>query len=216
MDKKGTLVVISGFSGAGKGTVSRALVEKYGYSLSVSATTRAPREGELDGREYFFKTESDFLKLIDYNGFIEYAQYVEHYYGTPRKFVEDELAAGHVVILEIEVQGAMKIKEQYPDALLLFISAPSVDVLKKRLIGRGTESAEVVEKRMHRAVEEAKDIDVYEYIVCNEEGKLEECMDTIHSIIESKACRVTAQQDFIRSMREGLADYLARSRSETL
>ena len=115
MKDKGTLVVISGFSGAGKGTVSKALVEKFGYSLSVSATTRQPREGEQDGREYYFKSEDDFLRLIDYNGFIEYAQYVDHYYGTPRKFVEDELAAGHVVILEIEVQGAMKIKEQYPD-----------------------------------------------------------------------------------------------------
>ena len=111
MKDKGTLVVISGFSGAGKGTVSKALVEKFGYSLSVSATTRQPREGEQDGREYYFKSEDDFLRLIDYNGFIEYAQYVDHYYGTPRKFVEDELAAGHVVILEIEVQGAMKIKE---------------------------------------------------------------------------------------------------------
>ena len=106
MDKKGMLVVISGFSGVGKGTVSRALVEKYGYSLSVSATTRQPRKGEVDGKDYYFKSEEDFLRLIDYNGFIEYAQYVEHYYGTPRKFVEDELAAGHVVILEIEVQGA--------------------------------------------------------------------------------------------------------------
>ena len=140
MDKKGRLVVISGFSGAGKGTVSRALVDKYGYSLSISATTRDPREGELNGREYFFKTEADFLKLIDYNGFIEYARYVDHYYGTPRQFVESELAAGHVVILEIEVQGAMKVKEQYPDAILLFITAPSVEVLKNRLVGRGTES----------------------------------------------------------------------------
>ena len=110
MKDKGTLVVISGFSGAGKGTVSKALVEKFGYSLSVSATTRQPREGEQDGREYYFKSEDDFLRLIDYNGFIEYAQYVDHYYGTPRKFVEDELAAGHVVILEIEVQGAMRLK----------------------------------------------------------------------------------------------------------
>ena len=123
-DKRGTLVVISGFSGAGKGTVSRALVEKYGYRLSISATTRKPREGEQDGRDYFFKTENEFLSLIDYNGYIEYAQYVGHYYGTPRKFVEDSLAEGQVVILEIEVQGAMKIKEQYPDAILLFITAP--------------------------------------------------------------------------------------------
>ena len=122
------------------------------------------------------------LRLIDYNGFIEYAQYVDHYYGTPRKFVEDELEAGHVVILEIEVQGAMKLKEQYPDAILLFITAPSIEVLKNRLIGRGTETAEVVEKRMRRAAEEAESIEQYEFIVSNEEGKLEDCMNTIHSI----------------------------------
>lgn len=195
MKDKGTLVVISGFSGAGKGTVSKALVEKFGYSLSVSATTRQPREGEQDGREYYFKSEDDFLRLIDYNGFIEYAQYVDHYYGTPRKFVEDELEAGHVVILEIEVQGAMKIKEQYPDAILLFITAPSIEVLKNRLIGRGTETAEVVEKRMRRAAEEAESIEQYEFIVSNEEGKLEDCMNTIHSIIESESCRITKRQD---------------------
>ncbi|MBQ9157118.1 MAG: guanylate kinase [Eubacterium sp.] len=207
MDKRGKLVVISGFSGAGKGTVSKALVERYGYSLSVSATTRSPREGEEDGREYFFKTESDFLKLIDYNGFIEYARYVDHYYGTPRKYVEDELAAGHVVLLEIEVQGAMKIKDQYPDAILLFITAPSIELLKDRLVGRGTESMEIVEKRMSRAAQEAEDIDVYEYIVVNEEGKLAECIETVHAIIESETCRVSAREDFIRSLREGLAEY---------
>ena len=194
MKDKGTLVVISGFSGAGKGTVSKALVEKFGYSLSVSATTRQPREG-------------DFLRLIDYNGFIEYAQYVDHYYGTPRKFVEDELEAGHVVILEIEVQGAMKIKEQYPDAILLFITAPSIEVLKNRLIGRGTETAEVVEKRMRRAAEEAESIEQYEFIVSNEEGKLEDCMNTIHSIIESESCRITKRQEFVASLREGLEEY---------
>ena len=207
MKDKGTLVVISGFSGAGKGTVSKALVEKFGYSLSVSATTRQPREGEQDGREYYFKSEDDFLRLIDYNGFIEYAQYVDHYYGTPRKFVEDELAAGHVVILEIEVQGAMKIKEQYPEAILLFITAPSIDVLKNRLIGRGTETAEVVEKRMRRAAEEAESIDQYEFIVSNEEGKLEDCMNTIQSIIESESCRITKRQEFVESLREGLQQY---------
>ena len=112
MDKKGFLIVISGFSGAGKGTVVKKLVEKYGYSLSVSATTREPREGEVDGREYYFKSVADFQNLIDYNGFIEWAQYVDNYYGTPRKFVEDEMNKGNDVILEIEVQGAMNVKKQ--------------------------------------------------------------------------------------------------------
>lgn len=207
MDNRGTLVVISGFSGAGKGTVSKALVEKYGYRLSISATTRQPREGEQDGKDYFFKTESEFLSLVDYNGYIEYAQYVGNYYGTPRKFVEDSLDEGQVVILEIEVQGAMKIKEQYPDAILLFITAPSIDVLKKRLVGRGTEQPEVIEKRMKRAVEEAKSIPVYDYIVNNEEGKLEDCMAQIHSIIESEFCRVSRRKEFIASLKNGLKEY---------
>ena len=125
MAKKGSLIVISGFSGVGKGTVVKKMVAEYGYSLSVSATTRAPREGEVDGREYYFKSVDEFRNLIDYNGFIEWAQYVENYYGTPRKFVEDEMARGHDVILEIEVQGAMNVREQYPDAILIFITAPS-------------------------------------------------------------------------------------------
>lgn len=149
MRKKGSLLVISGFSGVGKGTAAKRLVEKYGYSLSVSATTRKPRTGEVDGREYFFKTEAEFKNLIDYNGFIEYARYVDNYYGTPRKFVEEELAAGHNVILEIEVQGAFNIKKQYDDALLIFITAPSAQAIRERLIGRGTESEEVIHKRLN-------------------------------------------------------------------
>ena len=130
MAKKGSLIVISGFSGVGKGTVVKKMVAEYGYSLSVSATTRAPREGEVDGREYYFKSVDEFRNLIDYNGFIEWAQYVENYYGTPRKFVEDEMAKGHDVILEIEVQGAMNVREQYPDAILIFITAPSAKELR--------------------------------------------------------------------------------------
>lgn len=203
-NKKGALVIISGFSGVGKGTVSKALVKEYGYSLSISATTRQPREGERDGVEYYFKSENDFLNLVDYNGFIEYARYVDHYYGTPRKFVEDELEQGHVVILEIEVQGAMKIKEQYPDAVLVFITAPSAQDLKERLTGRGTEALEVIDKRMKRAREEAESMSLYEYIVCNENNKLEECMAQIHSIIESTSCRVTVQEDFISMIKNDL------------
>ena len=177
MNKQGMLIVISGFSGVGKGTAAKRLVEKYGYSLSISATTRAPREGEVDGREYYFKTVDEFRNLIDYNGFIEYAQYVENYYGTPRAYVEKELALGHNVILEIEVEGALQIKEQYPEATLIFISASSAIELKDRLTGRGTESIEVVNKRMNRAREEAESIPNYEYFVINRDGALEECVD---------------------------------------
>ena len=133
MKKKGSLIVVSGFSGVGKGTVVKKLVEKYNYSLSVSATTRQPRPGEVDGKDYFFKSVPEFQNLIDYNGFIEWAQYVENYYGTPRSYVEEQLAAGHDVILEIEIQGARKIKEQYPDAVLLFVTTNDAQTLKDRL-----------------------------------------------------------------------------------
>ncbi|HJC49752.1 MAG TPA: guanylate kinase [Candidatus Anaerostipes avistercoris] len=202
MNKRGSLLVISGFSGVGKGTAAKRLVEKYGYSLSVSATTRKPRPGEVNGREYFFKSEDEFKNLIDYNGFIEYARYVDNYYGTPRKFVEEELAAGHNVILEIEVQGAFNIKKQYEDALLIFITAPSAQAIKERLIGRGTESEEVIHKRLERAKEESLDMTKYDYIVINDE--LEECVDRIHAIVQAKECLLANNMDFIEETKKGL------------
>ncbi|MBP3622329.1 MAG: guanylate kinase [Lachnospiraceae bacterium] len=202
MERKGDLIVISGFSGAGKGTVVKKLVEKYGYSLSVSATTRAPREGEVDGREYYFKSVEDFQLLIDYNGFIEWAQYVDNYYGTPRKFVEQEMEEGRDVILEIEVQGAMNVKRQYPDAVLIFIAAPSAEELKNRLAGRGTETAEVIEKRMKRAAVESDDIDEYDYIVINDD--LDTCVEKVNSIIVSKKCLHDNNLSFIEEIKREL------------
>lgn len=202
--KKGLLIVISGFSGVGKGTVVKRLVEEYGYSLSVSATTRPPREGEADGREYYFKSVADFRNLIDYNGFIEWAQYVENYYGTPRKFVEDEMALGHDVILEIEVQGAMNVKKQYPDAVLIFVTAPDAASLRERLKGRGTESIEVIEKRMKRAAEEAGDMKQYEYIVVNDD--LEECVKRVHSIITGIGCLRENNLKFIEDIKKELQE----------
>ncbi|MBO5387343.1 MAG: guanylate kinase [Lachnospiraceae bacterium] len=205
MEKKGNLIVISGFSGAGKGTVVKKLVEKYGYSLSVSATTRAPREGEVDGKDYYFKSVADFQNLIDYNGFIEWAMYVENYYGTPRKFVEEEMAKGNDVILEIEVQGAMNIKSQYPDAILIFITAPDVATLKERLTGRGTESEEVILKRLKRAKEESEDINEYEYIVVNDD--LDTCVDSVNSIIVRKKCLRENNLELIEELQRELASY---------
>ena len=205
MDKKGNLIVISGFSGAGKGTVVKRLVEKYGYSLSVSATTRAPREGEVDGKDYYFKSVADFQNLIDYNGFIEWAMYVENYYGTPRKFVEEEMAKGNDVILEIEVQGAMNIKSQYPEAMLIFITAPSVETLKERLTGRGTESEEIIMKRLKRAKEESEDIDAYEYLVINDD--LETCVDSVNSIIVRKKCLRENNLELIKSLQQELSAF---------
>ena len=202
---KGKLIVISGFSGAGKGTVVKKLVEKYDYSLSISATTRAPREGEVDGREYYFKTVDEFKSLIDYNGFIEWAQYVDNYYGTPRKFVEQEMAAGKNVILEIEVQGAMNIKAQYPNAILIFITTKDVDTLYERLKGRGSETDEVIKKRMTRAAEEAESMEAYEFIVVNDD--IEECVDAVNSIVVSEACRKENNTEFMIGIKKQLDDY---------
>lgn len=201
---KGRLIVISGFSGSGKGTVVKGLVDKYDYSLSVSATTRAPREGEQDGREYYFKTVEEFKSLIDYNGLIEWAQYVDNYYGTPRKFVEEEIEAGKNVILEIEVQGAMSIKAQYPNALLIFISTKDVDTLYDRLVGRGSETEEIIAKRMKRAAEEAESMESYEFIVINDE--LEECIDTINSIVVSESCKKENRTEFLINIKKQLEE----------
>lgn len=204
--KRGTLVVMSGFSGVGKGTVTRTLVHQYGYKLSISATTREPRVGEVDGKDYFFKTDEEFVKMIEENGFIEYAGYVGHRYGTPRAYVESELAKGNTVILEIEVQGAMSIKAQYPDAVLIFITAPTPNALRERLEGRGTEAESVIEERLRKASEEARSIPCYDYLVCNETGKLEECVATVHSIIDSAACKKENNLTFIDELIKAFAE----------
>ena len=150
------ILVVSGFSGAGKGTVMKRLLEKYDdYALSVSVTTRAPRPGEEDGIAYFFRSREEFEQLIREDALIEYAQYVENYYGTPRSYVEEQLSAGRNVILEIEIQGAMKVKEKIPEALLVFVTPPTVAELEKRLKGRGTETDQVIADRLARAGEEA-------------------------------------------------------------
>lgn len=198
MTSKGTLLVLSGFSGAGKGTIVKKLVSEYGYHISISATTRSPRTGEVDGREYYFKTREEFQDLIDHNGLIEWAEYVGNYYGTPKQFVEEMLAQGKNVILEIEVQGALNVKEQYPEAVLIFIAPPSIPILRERLIGRGTEDRETIEKRLLRAKEEAKDIKEYEYVVIND--NLDTCVQQVHQIIVSNQCKVEYQSQFLDTM----------------
>ena len=204
MNKKGVLIVISGFSGVGKGTVVKKLIEKYGYSLSVSATTREPRPGEVDGKDYYFKTVAEFENLIDYNGFIEWAQYVENYYGTPRKFVEDEIEKGNNVILEIEVQGAMRVKEQYPNAVLIFLTAPNAHSLKERLEGRGTEDAKVIAKRLKRAYEETDDMHCYDYLVVNDD--LDTCVDNVNSVIVAEGFKTSNNQEYITKTKNELAE----------
>ena len=170
MKNKGLLLVISGFSGAGKGTVMKEIMKKYDdYALSISATTRLPREGEVDGREYFFKTVEQFKQMINENKLIEYANYVGNYYGTPKEYVENHLEAGKNVILEIEIQGALNIKKLYPDAVLMFIMPPDAKELENRLRGRGTEDEKTVHARLMRAAEEAEGVEAYDYIVVNDD-----------------------------------------------
>ena len=198
---KGILVVVSGFSGAGKGTVMKRLMEKYdGYALSVSATTRKPRPDEEDGREYFFRTRDEFEKLIEEDALLEYAQYVENYYGTPRSYVEEQLQAGRNVILEIEIQGAMKIKEKIPEALLVFVTPPTVEELERRLTGRGTETAQVIADRLAIAGEEAEGMGQYDYIFVND--TVEECVDHLHQIIVSEHSRVSRNAEFIADIQK--------------
>lgn len=201
--KKGILTVISGFSGAGKGTIMKELIAQYPYFLSISATTRAPREGEENGREYYFHSRKEFEQMIADGELIEWAEYVGNYYGTPKKAVEQQLAEGKNVLLEIEMQGGMLVKEQFPEAVMIFVAPPSAMVLKERLIGRGTESKEEIARRLKRAEEETVYMEKYEYIVVNQE--LEQAVEQVHSIIENESCKPLYQSDFVADMKSGLA-----------
>lgn len=207
MQREGILIVISGFSGAGKGTLMKKLTAEYdNYALSISMTTREPRAGEVDGREYFFVSDQEFEQRVAENGMIEYAGYCGHYYGTPRAYVEENLKNGKDVILEIEIQGAQKVKKQYPNALLLFVMPPSADELYHRLKGRGTESDEVIRKRMLRAVEESEGIDTYDYIVVND--KLDACISQINTIVEAARNTPSKNEAFINEIRKELKEIL--------
>lgn len=200
MRRDGVLVIVSGFSGAGKGTLMKNLMEKHGeqYALSISMTTRNPRPGEKDGESYFFVDTKTFEKTIAEDGLIEYASYCDNYYGTPKKYVEDMLKAGKDVILEIEIQGALKVREKFPEALLLFVTAPSADELKRRLVGRGTETEEVINKRLSRAAEEAEGIGEYDAVVVNDD--LDVCTEELHAMIQSAHYSISRNKDYIDNM----------------
>ena len=207
MKKKGILSVVSGFSGSGKGTIMKELLKNYKdqYALSISATTRKPRVGEGEGREYFFKTPEEFESMIENNQLIEYACYVGNYYGTPRAYVEEMLEKGKDVILEIEIQGALKVKEKFPDTLLLFISPPSAEVLKERLIGRGTEDMDTINKRLSRAFEESLGVENYDYFVINDD--LATCVKEVHSLIQNEKSRASRNINYINHIREELKGF---------
>lgn len=206
MKDQGILTVVSGFSGVGKGTLMRELLTRYdNYALSVSATTRSPREGEVHGREYFFATREEFESMIQQEKLIEYAEYVGNYYGTPKEYVLSQLADGKDVILEIEIQGAQKIRQQFPEALLLFVVAPTAEELKRRLTGRGTESADVIEARLRRAAEESEGMDQYDYLLVND--TVENCVERMHQLIQSQHRKVSNCRNFIRDMKEELKQF---------
>lgn len=195
MSKKGIIAVISGFSGAGKGTVVNELVKRYGYAVSISATTRKPREGEKEGVNYFYKNREEFEQMIQNDELIEYAEYVGNYYGTPKDYVYDKLNSGIDVLLEIEMQGALKVKKSFPEVSLVFITPPSYEELRKRLEGRGTETKEVIDKRMARAVEECSYMDSYDYVMVNDD--LDTCVTEMHNLLQAVHYSRDNQTEFI-------------------
>lgn len=189
MSTKGLLIVLSGPSGVGKGTVCSALRTRVpDLVYSVSATTRSPRLGEVDGINYFFKNREEFHDMIEHDQLLEYAEYVGNYYGTPRDFVEETIAGGKDIILEIEVQGALKVKEKFPEGIFIFLTPPSLDELKDRIVGRGTESQATIDHRMSVAVDEMELIKHYDYAVVNDEINL--ACKRIESIIIAEHCKV--------------------------
>lgn len=182
---KGVLLIISGPSGSGKGTIVEQLVSELGYCVSISATTRNPRPNEKDGIHYFFKTTEEFEKMIDNGELLEHAAFCGNYYGTPKKYVEEQLESGKNIILEIEVQGALQVKKKYNDAVLIFTMPPTLTELRRRLEFRGTETKEVIDARINRAEEELEFLPDYDYIVIN---------DTVDEAVKDVDCIVKAER----------------------
>ncbi len=195
---RGLLVVFSGPSGSGKGTVLKeALKKSDDLCVSVSATTRAPRDGETDGVDYMFYSKEQFSELVSENGFLEWACFCGNYYGTPRAKIDELLSAGKDVVLEIEVQGAMKIKQKCPDAVLIFNLPPSLEILKERLVGRNTDAEDVIKKRLETAVWEISQAAKYDYVLVND--KIEDAADTFLAIIKGEKCNVARNKKMLAS-----------------
>lgn len=196
---KGFLLIVSGPSGCGKGTVCQELFKKNEELLfSVSATTRKPREGEIDGVNYFFVDEEKFTNMVNDNEFLEYAKVHYNYYGTPKKFVLEKIEKGEVVVLEIDVQGALQVKEAYPEAVSIFLVPPSMNELKNRIIKRGTETEKDINIRLENAFRELKFIDKYDYIVMNDE--VIKAVEKIESIITAEKLKVKRHKNIMEKI----------------
>ena len=199
-NEKGLLIVLSGPSGVGKGTVRKEIFDDptTSYKYSISMTTRQMREGEVNGVDYFFKTKQEFEALIQEDQFIEYAEYVGNYYGTPVQYVKDTMAEGHDVFLEIEVEGAKQVRKKFPDALFIFLAPPSLDHLKERLIGRGTETDEKIQSRVNEARKEVEMMNLYDYVVVNDKVHL--AKERIQSIVEAEHLKRERVEAIYRKM----------------